>query len=88
MLIFALDYIIIIIYKFWDYILGMNAKNTNFNLTKLAPYANQWVALSLDRKKVLASGKKIKDVTGKLKTKDAVLFKVFSTDTFYMPRAD
>ncbi|GEM_PF-3043274 len=66
----------------------MNTKNINFNLIKLAPYANQWVALSLDRKKVLASGKKVADVTSKLKTKDAVLFKVFSPDTFYMPRAD
>ncbi len=52
----------------------------------LKPYANKWVALSRDRKNVIAMGNELKEVASKVKSKDVIFFKVFPTDSFYMPQ--
>ncbi len=58
------------------------------NLTeKLKPYENKWVALSLDYRQVLSSGKTLKETIEKLKKdKDQVVFmKVLPFDMGYVP---
>ncbi|MDO8654845.1 MAG: DUF5678 domain-containing protein [bacterium] len=60
----------------------------NYNLGKLLkPHANQWVALSNDRKRVLASGNTLKEVANKTSGRDVVLMKAFPSDAFYAPYA-
>ena len=64
----------------------METKNKNYDLRELLkPYANKWVALSNNRRTVIADGKGIKEVMAKTKGKDVILFKVLPTDSFYMP---
>jgi len=64
------------------------AKEKNCDLKDLLKsYANKWVALSLDHKKVIAKGDELKEVVARVKSKDAIFFKVFPTDSFYMPKA-
>jgi hypothetical protein len=48
-------------------------------------YANRWIALSSDRKKILAAGKDLKEVVSKAKTKNAIFFKPFPMDSYYIP---
>jgi len=58
----------------------------NYDLRELLkPYANKWVALSRDQRKVLASGKTLQEVATKTKEQDTVLMKVFPSDAFYVP---
>ena len=64
----------------------MSEKQRNYDLSKLLkPYANKWVALSSDHKKVIAKGNRLKDVASKTKAKDVVFLKVFPSESFYMP---
>lgn len=52
----------------------------------LIPYENQWVALSPDRKKVLAANKDLEKLHKKLekeKIKDAILHFVLPFDRYY-----
>lgn len=64
----------------------MKIKGENYDLGKLlGPYANKWVALSRDRKKVIAEGNTLKEVVSKVKSKDTVLLKVFPSDSLYIP---
>ena len=42
--------------------------NEGVNTALLAKYANKWVALTLDRKKVVTSAKSVKDLDKKVKT--------------------
>lgn len=54
----------------------------------LIPYENKWVALSPDRKKVVASGNTVQDVDKKLKkmkNKSVVITKVLPFDKTYSP---
>ncbi|MBI5798880.1 MAG: hypothetical protein HZB10_03035 [Candidatus Yonathbacteria bacterium] len=51
----------------------------------LKPYANQWVALSRDRTKVVSAGMTLKEVIRKIKGNDFLLMKVFPSDAFYLP---
>ncbi|MBI4262083.1 hypothetical protein HY624_00995 [Candidatus Uhrbacteria bacterium] len=51
----------------------------------LKPYANQWVALSRDRTKVVSAGMTLKEVMRKIKRNDCLLMKVFPSDSFYLP---
>ena len=58
----------------------------NYDLRKLLKaHENKWVALSRDQRKVLASGKTLKEVAMKTKAQDTVLMKVFPSDAFYVP---
>lgn len=62
-------------------------KEKNYNLKDLLkPYANKWVALSSDRKKVIGKGDELKEVAAKVKSKNVIFLKVFPTDSFYMPQ--
>lgn len=64
----------------------MNKQTKNYDLRKLLkPHANQWVALSRDQRKVLASGDNLKEVATKIKEQDAVFMKVLPPDVFYVP---
>ena len=64
----------------------MKTDTKNYDLRKLLkPYANQWVALSRDQKKVVANGKNLKSITTKVESKNVVFLKVFPIDSFYMP---
>ena len=64
----------------------MKTQNTNYDFSKLLkPYANKWVALSNDRKKVLGDGNTLKEVAQKMRSKDGIFLKVFPRDSFYMP---
>jgi len=61
-------------------------KKKNYNLGKLLkPYANKWVALSPDRKKVIAKGETLKELAEKVTKVDAVLTKVIPHTGFYLP---
>lgn len=51
----------------------------------LKPYANQWVALTRDRTKVVSAGTTLREVTAKAKGNDLFFMKVFPTDSFYLP---
>lgn len=51
----------------------------------LKPYANQWVALTRDRTKVISAGTTLKEVTAKAKGNDFFFMKVFPSDSFYLP---
>jgi hypothetical protein len=54
----------------------------------LIPYQNKWVALTEDRKKVVASDKDVKKLTEKLtkmKKKDVILTYVIPMDKYYSP---
>ena len=42
--------------------------NEDMNTNLLAKYANKWVALTLDRKKVVTSAKSVKDLDKKVKS--------------------
>lgn len=65
----------------------MMIKEKNYDLGKLLkPYINKWVALSRDRKNVIAEGNELKEVVLKVKSKDVIFFKVFPADSFYMPQ--
>ena len=64
----------------------MKTQNINHDFRKLLkPYANKWVALSRNHKKVLADGNTLKEVAKKAQLQDGIFFKVFPTDSFYMP---
>lgn len=64
----------------------MQAQQLNYDLRKLLkPYANKWVVLSRDHRRVLANGNTLKEVASKSKTKDGVFMKVFPTDSLYLP---
>lgn len=65
----------------------MTIKEKNYDLGNLLkPYANKWVALSLDHKKVIEKGDELKEVIAKVKSKDVIFLKVFPIDSFYMPQ--
>jgi hypothetical protein len=65
----------------------MITKEKNYDLKELLkPYANKWVALSSDRKRVIEKGDELKDVAKKVKSKDVIFLKVFPIDSFYMPQ--
>jgi len=54
----------------------------------LLPFENKWVALSADRKKVVASGRTIKELDKNLikqKIKDVILTKVLPFDQVLSP---
>lgn len=56
----------------------------------LIPYQNKWVALTEDRKKVVASDLDVKKLTEKLakmRKKDVVLTYVIPMDKYYSPNA-
>lgn len=56
----------------------------------LAAYENKWVALSADFSRVLASGRSLKEVDGKLtgsERREAVFHKVLPFDAAYVPHA-
>jgi hypothetical protein len=56
----------------------------------LAAHENKWVALSADYRRVLASGRSLKEVDGKLNASErveAVFHKVLPFDAAYVPRA-
>jgi hypothetical protein len=56
----------------------MIKEQRNYDLRKLLkPYANKWVALSSNHKKVIAKGSELKEVIAKVKIKDAIFMKVF-----------
>lgn len=66
----------------------METKQKNYDLRRLLkPYANKWVALSQDHKKVIADGNELKKVASKVKSKDVVFLKVFPAGSFYMPQS-
>ena len=66
----------------------MITKEKNYDLRKLLkPYANKWVALSRDRRRVIEKGDELKEVAAKVRSKDAIFLKVFPTDSFYMPQS-
>lgn len=61
-------------------------KEKNYNLGKLLkPYDNKWVALSSDRKKVVASGNTLKEVAEKVTNLDVIFTKVIPHTSFYVP---
>ena len=61
-------------------------RQKKYDLRKLLkPYANKWVALSFDHKKVIAGGDSLKEVAAKVKSQDAVFMKVFPSDSIYIP---
>ena len=65
----------------------MSEKQRNYDLRKLLkPYANKWVALSSDRRRVIENGDELKEVVAKVKSKDVIFLKVFPIDSFYMPQ--
>jgi len=65
----------------------MATKEKNYDLRKLLkPYANKWVALSSDRRRVIEKGNELKEVVAKVKSKDVIFLKVFPIDSFYMPQ--
>jgi len=65
----------------------ISTKDREYDLRKLLkPYANKWVALSRDRKNVIATGDELKEVASKVKSKDVIFLKVFPIDSFYMPQ--
>jgi hypothetical protein len=64
----------------------METKNKNYDLRELLkPYANKWVALSNDRRTVIADGDGINDVMEKVNGKDVILFKVLPDDVTFVP---
>ncbi len=64
----------------------MDKKQESCDLSRLLkPYANKWVALSSNKKEVLAYSNQLKDVVKKIKTKDVIFTKVFPEKSFYMP---
>ena len=62
-------------------------KNGNKKQIKniLFPYERKWVALSSNRSKVIMSGPNLKEVTNKLKDKDAIITYVLPFDGYYSP---
>jgi len=63
------------------------SKEKNYDLRELLkPYANKWVALSRDRRRVIEKGDELKEVAARVKSKDAIFLKVFPADSFYMPQ--
>jgi len=66
----------------------METPQKNYDLRKLLkPYANKWVALSRDRKKIVAQGNELREVIKKAGSRDVTLFKVFPKESFYMPQS-
>ena len=60
----------------------------NYDLRELLkPYANKWVALSRDHRRVLAGGDSLKQVASivRKQSKEAVFMKVFPADSIYIP---
>jgi len=57
-------------------------------INPLIPFENMWVALSLDRKKVVASGATVKELEKKMNeigNCEVVFTKVLPFDQFYSP---
>lgn len=64
----------------------MQKRDRSYDLRKLLkPYANQWVALSHDRRKVVASGMSLKEVVSKSGSQNVVLMRAFPSDAQYAP---
>ena len=64
----------------------MQKQDRNYDLRELLkPYANKWVALSQDRKKVIASGISLTDVVLKSESQDVVLMRAFPSNARYAP---
>lgn len=65
----------------------MKAKaEKNYDFRKLLkPFENQWVALTVDNKKVVSSGKTLMDASVKAKGKEVVFMKVLPFDSAYAP---
>ena len=64
----------------------MNTQSTNYDLRDLlAPYPDQWVALSRDRRKVLAASKDLQEIDEKVKANDAIFMKVPPHDVALVP---
>jgi len=60
-------------------------------ISPLIPFENMWVALSLDRKKVVASGETIKELKKKMDKIDnceVIFTKVLPFDQFYSPQGE
>jgi len=58
----------------------------NYDLRKLLkPYVNKWVALSQDRRKVIASGTSLKEVVSRSGSRDVVLMRTFPSNARYAP---
>jgi hypothetical protein len=67
-----------------------SASQKNYLGDVLAAYENKWVALSADYRRVLASGRSLKEVDGKLTGSErieAVFHKVLPFDAAYVPHA-
>jgi hypothetical protein len=66
----------------------MRTEQKNYDLRRLLkPYANKWVALSRDRRKIIAQGNELKEVIKKAGSKDVTLLKVFPEKSFYVPQS-
>ncbi len=63
-----------------------NSKSTNL-VQRLRPYENKWVALSLDHREVLGTGKNLQEAKQKAekKNKEYVFIKLPSFDVNYIP---
>jgi hypothetical protein len=58
----------------------------NYDLRKiLKPFEDKWVALTIDNKKVIASGNSLKEVSLKIENKEAVFMKVLPFRASYAP---
>lgn len=58
----------------------------NYDFRKLLkPFENQWVALTVDNKKVVSSGKTLIDASVKAKGKEVIFMKVLPFDSAYAP---
>lgn len=67
----------------------MNKKNKIVN--PLIPFENMWVALSLDRKRVVASGRTTRELekkVDKIGNDEVVFTKVLPFDQFYSPQGE
>ncbi len=67
----------------------MNKKSKSVN--PLVPFENMWVALSMDGKKVVASGETIKELKKKMDKIDnceVIFTKVLPFDQFYSPQGE
>lgn len=67
----------------------MNKKDKIIN--PLIPFENMWVALSVDRKRVVASGKTIKELEKKMDkigNCEVIFTKVLPFDQFYSPQGE
>lgn len=67
----------------------MNKKSKSVN--PLIPFENMWVALTVDRKRVVASGETIKELEkkmDKIDNREVIFTKVLPFDQFYSPQGE